>query len=327
MKILAQWILLCGFVCVATGQLLPPEQLPISVDGYAAIVNERIITASDVMTLIAPERQRILEDPTLNNTGKQEALRGLYDKGLRNLVERSLTLEAFELTEMQIPDKLVNDRVTEIINRRFNNDQALFERTLSQEGISMTDWREQTKEQLIIQMMRRQEVYSRLAVSPRQIRELYEVRIKDFKVEAAVELRVIARNRPGTKDERLDVLRSLYRVQLEVKDGADFIAACKEHSEGPKVESGGDLGWMQLNQMRAEWRDAIADVPAGGVSNVVRDGDMYYLFKVEDRKEGAVKPLSEMHEELEAELLAGEEKVLYEDWMTRLRNKFHVKIY
>lgn len=318
---------MCGFAGMASGQLLPPEQLPISVDGYAAIVNERIITASDVMTVIAPQRQGLLRDASMDRVKKQEVLRELYDKGLRSLVERSLVLEAFELTEMKIPEKLVSDRITEIINRRFNNDQTLFQQTLEQEGVSMADWREQIREQLIIQMMRRQEVYMRLAVSPRRIRELYKVRIKDYTDEAGVHLRMIARKRPATKEERLEVLRSLYRVQLEVKDGADFIAACKEHSEGHKAESGGDMGWMQLAKMRPEWRNTIVDVPAGGVSDVVRDGDMYYLFKVEGRKEGAVKPLAEMHDELEAELLAGEEKVLYEDWMTRLRNKFHVKIF
>jgi peptidyl-prolyl cis-trans isomerase SurA len=318
---------MCGFAGMAAGQLLPPEQLPISVDGYAAIVNERIITASDVMTVIAPQRQGLLRDASMDRVKKQEVLRQLYDKGLRSLVERSLVLEAFELTEMKIPEKLVSDRITEIVNRRFNNDQTLFQQTLEQEGISMADWREQIHEQLIVQMMRRQEVYMRLAVSPRRIRELYEVRIKDYKVEAGVHLRMIARKRPATKEERLEVLRSLYRVQLEVKGGVDFIAACKEHSEGHKAESGGDMGWMQLAQMRPEWRNTIVDVPVGGVSDIVRDGDMYYLFKVEERKEDAVKSLAEMHDELEAELLAGEEKVLYEDWMTRLRNKFHVKIF
>ena len=78
---------MCGFAGMAAGQLLPPEQLPISVDGYAAIVNERIITASDVMTVIAPQRQSLLRDVSMDRVRKQGLLRELYDKGLRSLVE------------------------------------------------------------------------------------------------------------------------------------------------------------------------------------------------------------------------------------------------
>jgi len=320
-----RWIgcLLVLGALTAQAQLLPPEQRPISVDGFAAVVNERIITAGEVLTFIEPKRQQVIQ--TIRDKRKaQEELQKLYDEGLRVLIDRQLILLAFDDSELQLPENLVNDRMSEIINRRFANDRAAFEQTLAEEGVTLKEWRDQIRENLKMQIMRRVQIQDRIAVVPRQIRELYEQRVKALKSEEEVRLRAIAMKRPESREERTAVLRELYDIQLKIRDGEDFATLAREHSQDSHAEDGGDFGWMKLSYLKGELVEAIKSLDEGKVSDVVRAGDYYYLLRVEGRKDGKPRSLLEMQPELEAELMAVEEKRLYTDWMARLRNKYHV---
>ena len=308
-------------------QLLPPEQQPIPVDGFAAIVNERVITAGDVLTLIDRDRQMVMQserDPKARAT----RLQALYEEGLQMLIDRALILEAFNEVEedgkIKVPENLVDDRVYEIVNKRFSNDRTAFEQALIEEGTSLSEWRDQIRDNLKVQILRRQEVYDRLAIHPRQVRELYDQRAAELKVEAEVHLRSIALKRPEDRDARTEVLRKLYEIRLKVKAGEDFATLARAHSEGPKAADGGDFGWTKWSYLKPELQEAIAELELGDVSNVVKSDDFYYLLKLEGKKSGELRSLSEMQDELESELMAAEEKNLYEAWMARLRNKYHV---
>ena len=311
--------------CVTSyGQLLPPEQLPIAVDGFAAIVNERIITASEVLTLIERPRQEIIRterDPKL----RQEKLESLFDDGLQSLIDRALMLEAFAEQEIEIPETAIEDRIGQVINRRFNDDRSEFENALVQDGITFAEWRRQISDNIALQELKRQEIYSRLAVLPRQIRALYAERTKDAEIEAEVRVRAIAMKRPENREERTTILRKLYEAQLQVKDGSEFGSLAKAISEGPNARNGGDFGWTKIASLKPELQEAIRSLKVGEISNVVRADDYYYLLKVEGVKDGRPRALVEMQSELEGELMIIEEKRLYDAWMMRLNKKYYVK--
>ena len=320
------WSLLVGFLLVAgaQAQLLPPEQRPVPVDGFAAIVNDRIITAGEVLTSIDPKRQELMQ--TIPDKRElQRKLQELYEAGLTAAIERALILEAFEESEIQLPENLVGERVNEIINKRFADDRAAFEQALVEEGVSLRERRDQIRENIQFQIMRRREVYDRVAVLPREIRELYEEQVKASKVEKEVRLRAIAKKRPEGRDEQTKVLRELYEIKLKLQDGADFALMAKAHSQEQHASEGGDFGWTKMGYLKPELREAVEELAAGEFSNVVRSGDLYYVLKVEGFKDGGPRSLKEMQSELEAQLRSAKQNELYDDWINRLRTKYHVK--
>jgi len=86
---------------------MPPQNRSIEIDGYAAKVNDRVITRGEVMEALAP----VLPELYRAHQGAQleEELEKAFVKTRNELVERTLIMEAFKERGGQIPDQYVND--------------------------------------------------------------------------------------------------------------------------------------------------------------------------------------------------------------------------
>ena len=90
---------------------------PMTIDGYAAIVNDHVITVGEVMEFIAPVEEQL----RVSFSGAELAKKRVeaFSNGVQRLVEQQLVVEDFKKSAGQIPDRLVNSRVDEVIADRF----------------------------------------------------------------------------------------------------------------------------------------------------------------------------------------------------------------
>ena len=112
-----------GVCAVWFPAIRPTEAAKLPLDGYAAVVNERTITIGDVMMSIyeAEEKLRIMHGGEALEEKRDE----LFRSGLEKLIDQALIIEEFgSRKDMQIPDRMVDDRVNEIIFERFGNDRS-----------------------------------------------------------------------------------------------------------------------------------------------------------------------------------------------------------
>ena len=65
----------------------------------------------------------------------------------------------------------------------------------------------------------------------------------------------------------------------------------------------------------------------GEMSPVVTLGDSYYLLYCEAKKTSAVKPLKDVHDEIEKALLQTERQQQQQDWLAKLRRKAYIKVF
>jgi peptidyl-prolyl cis-trans isomerase D len=74
-------------------------------------------------------------------------------------------------------------------------------------------------------------------------------------------------------------------IVRDARAGQDFAQLARERSEGPYAETGGDLGQdVPLSRMPASLQGVLAALPLGGVTDPVREGNTYFVFKLNDRK-------------------------------------------
>ncbi|PYK06586.1 MAG: peptidylprolyl isomerase, partial [Verrucomicrobia bacterium] len=119
---------------VAVGLLMPPlcraafaAETQV-VDGIAAVVNQDVITYSQVRMLSAPREKLLRSQYTGEELEKQ--LKQLREAALKDLVDRRLIIQAFKKENYQIPDHLVDQRMQEIIRESFGGDRNTFIKTL-----------------------------------------------------------------------------------------------------------------------------------------------------------------------------------------------------
>jgi parvulin-like peptidyl-prolyl isomerase len=304
---------------------LPPQQT-IDIDGYAAKVNDQVITIGDVreaMAPILPELYRTYQGAQLDR-----ALEQAFQETRDALVEQALILAAFKKQGGQIPDQYVNDEIRRIINERFKGDEAQFEQGLAAAKKSRADYAETVRDQMIVGMMINEEITQRARVTPEEVRSYYdEHREQLYAIPEQVKYSVIVLNKGESPEEQEVKLAEAANIRQKLLDGADFAETAKAVSEGSRAADGGLFPWMQPDEVRAELRETLQSLPAGEISEIIDTGTQLYLVKVEARRQAGYKGFDEVREEIRTELLTKEKERLRARWINRLMSENYVKIY
>ncbi len=303
----------------------PQQPVSIEIDGYAAKVNDRVITRGEVreaMAGVLPEIYRQFQGAQL-----EEELRKAFDRARDDMIERALMMEAFKAKGGQIPDQYVNDEIKRVINERFKGDKALFEQVLAEQKKTREEYMVMIREQMAVGMMMNEEVSSRARVTPEQVREEYEKNKEAFFIPEKVKYAVIVLNKGATPEDQTVKSEEAARVRQRLLDGADFGETAQQVSEGSRAADGGAFPWMQPKDVREELRETLRTLPAGEISEIIDTGTQLYLVKVEARRQPGYKTFDEVREDLKNALTNMERERLKDRWIERLRENNYIVIY
>jgi parvulin-like peptidyl-prolyl isomerase len=293
-------------------------------DGYAAIVNDRVITVGDVLRMIQSADRRSAMG--LRESRLKEALEQNYREGLESLIDRELVLLEAKRRELDLQDPMVDGQINQIVRERFGDNRAAFLSALAADGLSYADYREQIRNDLRVMLLRRQEVGDRILVTPSEVRAAYEAGIDKYREPEQVHIRLLVVRRGATDGEAAVKLTQARDALDRIAKGEPFVEVARRVSEGPKASSGGDLGWMRPSDLRKELAAVVASLKPGQTGPVVDVGDEYHIVYLEARREASVKPLEEVRTEIERTLEKAAIEKKAEEWMSSLRTRHYVRI-
>jgi peptidyl-prolyl cis-trans isomerase SurA len=298
---------------------------PLMITGVAVIVNDAIITYQEVNMYVGPglellERQFGNQPQVLRQ--RQTKLR---KDGTDQLVERQLILHDFETAGYKMPESIIEDTIRDRIKQRFG-DRVTLARTLKAEGVTLEDYRKRTREEIIIEQMRYMHVSKELIISPQKILNYYEANKTNYMVADQVKLRMIVLNKPPGSDN--NATKELAQEILgKIKGGAPFDEMARIHSEGSQRSVGGDWGWVDRSVLRKELVEVAFTQKKGVISDVIDLPGACFIMLVEDVRSSHVKPLVEVRDEIEKNLLMEERARLQEKWIDRLKGKSFVRYF
>ncbi|MEN7974143.1 MAG: SurA N-terminal domain-containing protein [Verrucomicrobiota bacterium] len=323
------YFLLLFFLLVASplfGQTnVSVKNRTIEIDGYAARVNNRVITRGEVMAALEPIMAELYR--SYQGAQLQEELEKAYAKTLNELVERALIMEAFSAQGGQIPDQYVNDEIKRIIGERFKGDKALFEQVLAGQKRTRAEYMEIVREQMIVGMMMNEEVYRRARVTPEQVRVEYETSKDDYFIPEKVKYSVIVLNKGATPEDQAVKQAEAEAIRKRLIEGADFGETAKAVSEGSRAAEGGAFPWMQPKDVRAELQETLKTLPAGEIGEIIATDSELYIVKVDARRQAGYKTFDEVRQTIKSALNAEERNRLKARWIARLKEGNYIEIY
>lgn len=83
------------------------------------------------------------------------------------------------------------------------------------------------------------------------------------------------------------------RVSLHIREGFSFAEAARVFSDGPMARQGGDLGWVEVDQLDPTVRDAVLALRPGGVTEPIQTPDGHALYQLVDFESPASRELHE----------------------------------
>jgi peptidyl-prolyl cis-trans isomerase SurA len=293
-------------------------------DGVQAVVNDTVITYTQVKDYIGPVVETLQRQYIGQPEAYQEALNSAITNGLEQLVDRQLILHSFETEGYKLPDSVIDDVFQTRVRERFG-DRVTMVKTLQAQGMTVEQFRKEVRDQYIEAAMRNQNISRVLIISPFKVQNYYQAHPSEFQVADQVKLRMITLNKNG--DSGTNTLRLANEILSEIKNGASFQDMAMLYSQDAQQRQGGQRDWLDRQTLRKELSDAAFALKRGETSGVIDLPQACYLLKVEDVSLAHVKPLPDVREAIEKTLRAQEQARLQEKWIKSLRDKTFVQYY
>jgi len=295
------------------------------VTAIQAVVHDAVITSQEVQLTALPQVERLRWQHRNQPEVLQKRTGEVLNDTLEQLLERQLILRDFESAGYNLPESIVEEVVQERIRNRFGDRTTLI-KTLQADGITFEKFRQQVREQFIVEALRSKNVSSEIILSPHKIERYYLAHQDKFQTEDQVKLRMISLGKPaGEEAARVRALAE--EIRRKIQEGATFAEMAAVYSQDASRSRGGERGWEDVAALRQELRQAATTLQPGQVSGVIETPEVFYLILVEEKSPAHVKPLSEVREEIERTLQIEERARLQKRYIDKLRAKTFVRYF
>ena len=250
------------------------------VDRIVAVVNKDVITATELSEAVASAQRQ------LQRQGTPLPERGLLERQMleRLILDKAQTQLARD-KGIRV-DELQLDRAVQRVVQSNNMSLADFRRALERDNVPFQEWREELREQIVMNRLREREVDDRIQVSDTEI-DLFlaELQAKpDSRVEYQIS-HILVRVPEQATPERIEAARARAQKALDAaRAGADFASLAASYSDAPDALQGGALGWRSHDRLPELFSSALAALQPGAVSSILRSPAGFHLLRLSERR-------------------------------------------
>jgi peptidyl-prolyl cis-trans isomerase SurA len=293
--------------------------------GIKAIVHDSVITYDQVEVLTAQTADLLRREYSRQPEEFQRRMNQAREENLEKLLGDQLILHEFKTAGYSMPDSVINDMVEARLKSLFG-DRRTATKTLQARGLTYEKFREQEKERFIVSAMRNRNIASEILISPHKIETYYAANPDKFQVKDQAKLRLIVLAK-GPDTDAPDARKLADEILMQIKGGASFAEMASTYSEGAERAKGGERPWDTISELRTELAESVTGLQPGEVSDVIETAEACYIIKVEEKKPAHVKPLHDVREEIERDLVVQERDRLEKQWIERLKKKTFVRYF
>ncbi len=308
------WLkVLSCFIFAAVGPCSAFAAGPIN-DGIIAIVNNDVITLKDLKDYISGiYRQLRVEHKSPEEI--QQIMTSYEEKGVNQLVEDKLILEAANVKGLEIRPGVVEKQLNEIKGRYPSEDDFLA--ALNAQGLTVTDLRNKILNQLKTQYIVDMEVRNKIFVNPEDVTRYYNEHTGEFESKTRYNLDSIYISFDKGKSE---ALKRIKEARDKLVAGADFDKVSKDYSQAPSV------GTLEQGQMVPAIEKEVFSLKEGELSQPVQVENGVYLFKVNGISMGRRQSLEEVKNDVYNKIYEQQFRDKFKAWIDKLREKAYVEI-
>lgn len=252
------------------------------VDEILVVVNNEVITRKDLIdrmgTVESWMRAQGIALPPRNQLQAQVLE--------RMIVERTQVQQAKE-DGIKIDDALL-DKAMDTIASQKKLSRAQLRVQLERQGIKFTDFREQIRNELMMQRLQEREVDSKIQISDSEIDNYLAAQAgagqqEEFDV-AQILIRVPDNPSPALLAQRRKRAEEAYQ---QVRTGGDFAKIAAAYSDASDAMTGGDLGWRTPHRLPQLFADAVANLKQGELAPIMRSGNGFHVLRLVGRRAAA----------------------------------------
>ncbi|MGD8303245.1 MAG: SurA N-terminal domain-containing protein, partial [Desulfobacterales bacterium] len=274
--------LLSSLLCVLTlygGLLISDVQAdsPVVVDRIVAVVNDEIITLYDLNTELKPYEENI-KALGYDADKTRETLFKLRGDLLNKLIDRKLTDQQIKKNKISVSSKEIDQAIERIKEMRHYTDEE-FRAGLAEQGLTMEEYREKLKQQLLRRNLVNREIRSKIVITNEEIEEYYNAHSEKYAGKTKYHIWNIAIRFSQYADdtEKQMALEKMEKVLAQLKQGRSFESIASENLDNPGMPQGADLGLYQVDELSADLKDVVRSMSVGEYSSLLEFAGGYQI--------------------------------------------------
>jgi peptidyl-prolyl cis-trans isomerase C len=233
---------------------------------------------------------------------------------LDDLVNRALLLQQARSRGITVGQDQVDRAVLAL---RAEYPGTAFDDLLAQERLSVSELQARVRDQLTVEKLFREEVFTRVQVSPEEVARYHAEHAAEFDQPERVHARqIVVRTREEAAKLRDEVRRK----------PQSFADVASRASIAPEARRGGDLGWFGKGQGMPEVFDVTFRMSPGSISDVVPSPFGFHVFQVVEKKPASHRTLEEARPAITARLEREKRARAQEEYVAALRSRAKVQI-
>ena len=301
------------------------------VDEVIAQINDDVITLS----MLKRETKERLEALKQAGGSEQEAIAEVAKRQpelIATLVNEALLLQkGKELDLSNDVEAEVNRRMLDVAREQGITSIEKLEAAMREGGVDPVATRQTLRVEIMKQFVIQQEVDRKIFFgwTMEELKKYFQEHQDKFHKPESVTISEIFLSSAG-KNEAEVKARALELVR-QLRAGADFAKVASANSEreqnGVRVapETGGKVGTFEVPNLRTEIADSVKSVPVGGISEPLRIGDGYQVFRVDGRTAASSSATFNENQVREAMTMERGTKAR-EEYLQGLRDEAYIKI-
>ena len=253
---------------------------PAALDRVVAVVNDEALTQYDL-----EEAKRIVLQQLKQQNVQQPAPDVLEKQLLERLVTERALLQFAKESGIKVDDTQVERAIQRIAEDNKMTVDAL-RQALAKDNVPYTKYRDDVRNEIVIQRLREREVDNRITVSDAEV-EQYLATIKaqsggEAEYRLAHILVLVPEQASSAQIEAKK--RRAEEALKSVGEGTDFGQVAAGFSDASDALSGGNLGWRPGARLPTVFAEAVRGMKVGEVSPVLRSAAGFHIVKLLERR-------------------------------------------
>lgn len=255
-------------------------------DGVAAVVDNGVVLKSELAERMEIVMQNLRQQQQQMPAEERRTLPPLSvveEQVLDQLVLRRIQLQRAERLGIVVGDEILNQAMSAVAQENGITLEQL-PAALASEGIDYALYRQETREQIMIEQLVQRDVIARINITPRELQQCLARSATSLAEDVDYNLsHILISLSPSATREQANAARAeIEEIYAQLEDGADFAQLAVTHSDGQGALEGGSLGWRKGAQLPTLFADVVVQMEPGAISDPIQSASGFHLVRVND---------------------------------------------
>ncbi|MGZ8290100.1 MAG: peptidylprolyl isomerase [Telluria sp.] len=265
---------------------LPPASSSANViDSIAVVVNDEVITKNEV----AKQVDQVVARMKASNAQMPDQA-DLQRQVVESMIVERAQIQLAKEMGVRIDDARLDRAISGIATEQKMNVQEL-RNALEKEGMTFAAFREQIRNEMMMQSLRQHEVDNKIQVSDAEIDTFLAARKAAAADRVEMNLaQILVRIPENASPEQIAARRArAEEILRQLRGGADFAKVAATYSDSNDALKGGEIGWRDSQALPEVFAKVLGQLKPGEVTPAIKSATGFHILKLIDKRTPSVE--------------------------------------